>query len=147
MDGLKKYEQAYKERNYGKDTLKQVLVYPQLNPWSIDSLEIEQLKIQLAADKVKHWQRDDFNNKELIITTSGIHDDNEFLKHHLRSGNYVLNISQPFYNKNRSYAFFQYYISLIFGGGGPGNNSGLIIMKKVDSKWIQVSQMEYEYYN
>lgn len=122
-------------------------IEPPLNPWPIDSLEIEQLKIKLSEDKIKYWKKTDFSNKKLIITPSNVHNDKEFIQHHLKPDNYVLNISQPFYDKTNSYSFFLYSLNFIFGGGGPGDNNGLIVMKKIDGKWTQVSWIEYEHYN
>jgi len=145
IDGLKKYEQAYKERNYGTDKLRQMWINPPLNPWPIDSLEIDSLKQRLSKDEKKLWNKSEFKNKELIIAESTVHNDKEFLRHHLRADNYVLTISQPFYDKKQLYAFFVYYHSPIFGNGSS-STSGLIVMKKTNGKWLQISWIENEVY-
>ncbi|MFD2601433.1 hypothetical protein [Flavobacterium suzhouense] len=143
-ESVKLYEKSFHERLVNND-YRETWVIPEMIDWPINQDEIDLLKKEIKKENEK-WTLSDFKNKKIIILPEKTIRGKDFIVSNISAKNYVFNLSRPVLNTQKDFAVFQFYPSLLIGGGSS-DLAGLILMKKHNKKWIQIAVIQNAVYN
>src|SRR5690606_27359790 len=127
-EGLKIYKLAYNEKDVQNASSAQVWINPEITEWPFDEKEISEIEKNIRSDAMK-WGGNDFRNKDYVFKNEVLLNDRKFVVSHLDASKkeYVLRLSRPIFNDNRTFVMFKYDFTEFFMGSNPTANRGVII--------------------
>ena len=147
LEAIKLYEVAYEGRNDQNSSYAKVWTTPELTDWPLSGQDISRMKENLSGTD-KNWTEADFRNKRFVFKTGSVLEDRKFKISHFDKGTkeYVLRLSRPVLNKDKTYALFRYYFTELLMGSSPGPNRGAVIMRNKNGKWVVVASIREAVY-